>query len=192
MRNAARRGRDIELTFTTRSGGLVLHQAVTRAVATAALAVGLDPTGLGIHGGRSTAITALCGEEGVDLGDVARHVGHSSSASTATYIRHLGRRPRATATAAGRLLDPTVARPGESNGTRAPVTPGVCRVWCVSGLACRRVEAPHCCRQRTWTGIGTRLRGCQGGGSAWADRVSHVGRRRKRALIEEWRVRWTR
>ena len=103
-------GRDIELIFTTPAGGLVLRQAVTKAVSTAALAAGLDPTGLGTHGGRSTAITALYGEEGVDLADVARHVGHSNPATTATYVRHLGRRPRATAEAAGRLLDPTVAR----------------------------------------------------------------------------------
>ena len=79
-------------------------------MATAALAAGLDPTGLGTHGGRSTAITALYGEEGIDLADVARHVGHSNPATTATYVRHLGRRPRATAEAAGRLLDPKVAR----------------------------------------------------------------------------------
>ena len=99
-------------------GHLVLRQAITKAVATAALAAGLDPTGLGTHGGRSTAITALYGEDGVDLADVARHVGHSNPATTATYVRHLGRRPRATAEAAGRLLDPTVARTGNPSEKR--------------------------------------------------------------------------
>ena len=101
-------GRPIELVFTTPLGGFVLRQAVTKAVANAAIAVGLDPTGLGTHGGRSTAITALYAEEGIDLADVARHVGHASPATTATYVRHLGQRPRATADAVERLLDPTV------------------------------------------------------------------------------------
>jgi integrase len=90
-------GWDIELIFTTPAGGLVLRQAVTKAVATAALAAGLDPTGLGTHGGRSTAITALYGEEGVDLADVARHVGHSNPAMTATFAR-----PRSTSPGDGR------------------------------------------------------------------------------------------
>ena len=88
-------------------------------MATAALAAGLDPTGLGTHGGRSTAITALYGEEGVDLADVARHVGHSNPATTASYVRHLGRRPRATAEAAGRLLDPDCRSHSEPNDKRS-------------------------------------------------------------------------
>ena len=88
------------------SGGLLLRQAVTKAVTSAALAAGLDPTGLGTHAGRSTAITVLYTEEGLDLADVARHVGHANPATTAGYVRHLGRRPQATADAARRLLDP--------------------------------------------------------------------------------------
>ena len=100
-------GRPIELVFTTVTGGLVLRQAVTKAVATAAVAAGVDPTGLGTHAGRSTAITVLYTEEGLDLADVARHVGHANPATTAGYVRHLGRRPQTTAEAASRLLDPT-------------------------------------------------------------------------------------
>jgi integrase len=103
-------GANIELVSTTISGRLVVRQAVTKAIATAARAAGLDPAGLGTHGGRSTAITALYTEEGLDLADVARDVGHASPATTASYVRHLGRRPRATAEAAERLLDPTVTR----------------------------------------------------------------------------------
>ena len=99
-------GRPIDLVFTTISGGLLLRQAVTKAVTSAALAAGLDPTGLGTHAGRSTAITVLYTEEGLDLADVARHVGHANPATTAGYVRHLGRRPQATADAARRLLDP--------------------------------------------------------------------------------------
>jgi integrase len=109
-------GRPVELVFTTATGGLVLRQTVTKAVANAARAAGLDPEGLGTHGGRSTAITALYSEEGIDLADVARHVGHASPATTAGYVRHLGRRPKSTADAASRLLDPTVARDGQRRG----------------------------------------------------------------------------
>jgi integrase len=103
-------GRPVELVFTTVTGGLLLRQAVTKAVASAARAAGLDPTGLGTHAGRSTAITVLYTEEGLDLAEVARHVGHANPSTTAGYVRHLGRRPQATADAASRLLDPTIAR----------------------------------------------------------------------------------
>jgi integrase len=98
--------RPIDLVFTTVTGGLLLRQAVTKAVTSAARAAGLDPSGLGTHAGRSTAITVLYSEEGLDLADVARHVGHASPSTTAGYVRHLGRRPQATAEAATRLLDP--------------------------------------------------------------------------------------
>jgi integrase len=99
-------GRPIELVFTTSTGGVLLRQAVTKAVATAARAAGLDPVGLGTHAGRSTAITVLYAEEGLDLADVARHVGHANPTTTAGYVRHLGQRPSATVDAARRLLDP--------------------------------------------------------------------------------------
>jgi integrase len=107
-------GRPIELVFTTITGGLLLRQAVTKAVGAAAVAAGLDPVGLGTHAGRSTAITVLYAEEGLDLADVARHVGHASPSTTAGYVRHLGRRPQATADAASRLLDPTTVRPDDT------------------------------------------------------------------------------
>jgi integrase len=113
-------GRPIDLVFTTVTGGLLLRQAVTKAVAAAAVAAGLDPTGLGTHAGRSTAITVLYAEEGLDLADVARHVGHASPSTTAGYVRHLGRRPQATAEAASRLLDPRGFEP-ERDVPRPPL-----------------------------------------------------------------------
>ena len=101
-------GRPIELVFSTTTGGLLLRQTVAKAVRSAALAAGIDPTGLGTHAGRSTAITVLYAEEGLDLADVARHVGHASPATTAGYVRHLGNRPITTTQAASRVLDPTL------------------------------------------------------------------------------------
>ena len=65
--------------------------------------------GLSTHTGRSTAITVLCAEEGVDLADIARHVGHANPTTTAGYVRHLGNRPLTTTQAASRLLDPTLS-----------------------------------------------------------------------------------
>jgi integrase len=108
-------GRPIDLVFTTVSGGLLLRQAVTKAVVAAAKAAGFDATGLGTRAGRSTAITVLYTEEGLDLAAVARHVGHANPATTAGYVRHLGRRPQATGEAASRLLDPIAF-----NGTGEP------------------------------------------------------------------------
>ena len=99
-------GRPVDLVFTTVTGGLLLRQAVTKAVRAAAVVAGIDPEGLGTHTGRSTAITVLYAEEGLDLADVARHVGHANPSTTAGYVRRLGRRPLATAEAASRLLDP--------------------------------------------------------------------------------------
>lgn len=104
-------GKTIDLVFTTSSGALLLRQTITKALAKAATTAALDPAGLGTHGGRSTAITALYAEEGVDLADIARHVGHANPATTAGYVRHLGQRPRTTADAATRLLDPTFTPP---------------------------------------------------------------------------------
>lgn len=100
--------RAIDLIFTTLTGGMLLRQSVAKAVAAAATRAGIDPTGLGTHSGRSTAITALYAEEGIDLADIARFVGHANPATTAGYVRHLGRRPSVTANAASKLLDPSL------------------------------------------------------------------------------------
>ena len=101
-------GQPVELIFTTATGGLLLRQTVAKVVSAAAQRAGIDPKGLGTHAGRSTAITALYAEEGLDLADVARHVGHANPATTAGYVRHLGRRPIITVQAASRLLDPLI------------------------------------------------------------------------------------
>jgi len=50
-------------------------------------------------------VTTLYAEEGVDLADIARHVGHASASTTAGYVRRLGERPRSTLEAAARRLD---------------------------------------------------------------------------------------
>jgi integrase len=99
-------GDEVDLVFTTATGGLLLRQTVAKAVTAAAETAGIDPKGLGTHSGRSTAITALYAEEGLDLGDVSRFVGHADTKTTAGYVRHLGQRPMNTSQAASRLLDP--------------------------------------------------------------------------------------
>ena len=86
-------GRTVDLVFTTTTGGLVLRQAVTKAIATAATSAGIDPRGLGTHAGRSTAITVLYAEEGLDLADIARHVGHAAPATTSGYVATSGAAP---------------------------------------------------------------------------------------------------
>lgn len=97
-------GRPVSLVFTTLTGGLVNRQQVTKVVARAAAAAGIDPKGLGTHSGRRTVITALYGQAGIDLEDIARHVGHASSATTAGYVRNLGKRRENTQAAVARLF----------------------------------------------------------------------------------------
>jgi integrase len=83
--------------------------SVTKEIERAAKIAGLDPTGLASHSGRRTVITALYADGRLDLADVARHVGHSDTATTAEYVRSLGQRPVDTARRAAELLDPTVS-----------------------------------------------------------------------------------
>ena len=101
-------GAEIDLVFTTATGALVNRSAVTKAITSAATKAGLDPHGIATHTGRRTVVTALYAEGGVDLADVARHVGHSDTATTAGYVRNLGQRPAKTARRAAELLDPTM------------------------------------------------------------------------------------
>ncbi len=97
-------GRPVELCFTTLDGAVLHRQVIALAVSRCAVAAGLDPTGLGTHGGRRTVVTALYGAEGVDLGDIARHVGHSDTRTTAGYVGSLGARPERTAAAVADLF----------------------------------------------------------------------------------------
>lgn len=97
------------MVFTTASGRIAGRQSVLDTVERSAKAAGLDPAGLGTHTGRRTVITALYADGGVDLADMARHVGHTSTATTAEYVKRLGNRPIGTARRAAELLDPTMS-----------------------------------------------------------------------------------
>lgn len=90
-------GATVSPVFTTLDGRLVNRQSVVKAIRRAAVAAGLDPAGLATHTGRRTVITALYADGGLDLTDVARHVGHADTATTAGYVRSLGHRPATTA-----------------------------------------------------------------------------------------------
>jgi site-specific recombinase XerD len=100
----------LSMVFTTSTGELANRQAVAKTIERAARAAGIDPTGLATHSGRRTVITALYANGGLDLADIARHVGHVDTATTAEYVRSLGNRPRDTAWRAAQLLDPTLKR----------------------------------------------------------------------------------
>ncbi len=101
-------GRTLSMVFTNESGHLVNRQSVVKVIERAARSAGLDPSGIATHTGRRTVITALYADGGLDLADIARHVGHVDTSTTAEYVRSLGRRPRDTALRAAQLLDPTV------------------------------------------------------------------------------------
>ena len=96
------------MVFTTLDGRLVNRQTISKAIARAATNAELDPEGLATHSGRRTVVTALYANGGLDLADVARHVGHSDPSTTAEYVRSLGHRPSDTAKRAAQLLDPTL------------------------------------------------------------------------------------
>jgi integrase len=98
-------GEPVELVFTTKDGGIVNRQAITKLLARGAAFAGVDPKRLGTHVGRRTVVTTLYAEEGVDLADMARHVGHTSTTTTAGYVRSVGDRPKTTVDAAARHLD---------------------------------------------------------------------------------------
>ncbi|MEZ5378341.1 MAG: site-specific integrase [Acidimicrobiales bacterium] len=102
-------GQRLSMVFTTSDGSLVNRQSVVHTIERAARAAGLDPTGLATHTGRRTVITALYANGGLDLADIARHVGHVDTATTAEYVRSLGTRPQDTARRAAELLDPTLS-----------------------------------------------------------------------------------
>jgi integrase len=101
-------GERLSMVFTTAEGELSNRQAVVKTIERSAKAAGLDPKGLATHSGRRTVITALYADGGLDLADIARHVGHVDTATTAEYVRSLGNRPRDTAWRAAQLLDPTI------------------------------------------------------------------------------------
>lgn len=90
--------------FTTPAGGLVLRQTVAKVVKQAAKSIGIT-AGLGTHAGRRTVVTTLFVDGDEALEDIAHFVGHARPATTAGYVKRLGRRPQAVAERAAAVLD---------------------------------------------------------------------------------------
>jgi len=86
-------GEEVNLVFTTPSGGLVLRQAIAKLVKQAARIAGIEAD-LGTHAGRRTVVTSLFVDGHEALEDIARFVGHAKPSTTAGYVKRLGRRPR--------------------------------------------------------------------------------------------------
>jgi integrase len=97
-------GERISLVFTNPTGGLVLRQAVAKVVKQAAKTAGIAAD-LGTHTGRRTVVTTLFVEGDEALEDIARFVGHARPATTAGYVKRLGRRPQTVAQRAAAILD---------------------------------------------------------------------------------------
>lgn len=98
-------GEPLRLVFTTATGAPVLRQTLYKAVADLCAVADVDPARVGTHTGRRSVVTALY-QAGLSLDDVARHVGHASTETTAGYVTDLGHRPRDVAERAAALLDP--------------------------------------------------------------------------------------
>jgi integrase len=97
-------GETVNLVFTTPTGGLVLRQTIAKVVKQAAKTAGITAQ-LGTHAGRRTVVTTLFVDGDEALEDIARFVGHAKPATTAGYVRRLGRRPQAVAKRAAAVLD---------------------------------------------------------------------------------------
>jgi integrase len=76
-------GEKLSMVFTAVHGGLANRQAVTKEIGRAAKIAGLDPEPLASHCGSRTVVTVLYADGGLDLADVARHIGHSDPSTTA-------------------------------------------------------------------------------------------------------------
>lgn len=107
-------GERVDLVFTTEDGGIVARQHIDKLIRDKADAIGIDTTGLGTHAGRRTVVTAMS-EDGVALDDIARHVGHRSTTTTAGYVRSHKQRDRATAKRVAKLLDVPAATEGRTS-----------------------------------------------------------------------------
>lgn len=99
-------GAPLSMVFTNTTGGLMLSQSLHKAVRDCCDLAGVDPSHVGTHTGRRTAITRLY-QSGESLDDIARLVGHSSTTTTAGYVTELGARPEEVARRSAGLLDPT-------------------------------------------------------------------------------------
>lgn len=98
-------GENMEMVFTTKTGGLVARQHVSKALHDVCGRAGVDPAHVATHTGRRSVATNLF-RAGGTLDDIARHVGHASPSTTAGYVQDLGDRPAETARRAWELLDP--------------------------------------------------------------------------------------
>ena len=110
-------GSKVALVFTTMSGGLVSRQHIDVLLRRSAVKAGIDPTHLGTHVGRRTVVTTLY-TNGAELADIARHVGHANTSTTAGYVSSLGDRPERTASLAASLLDRSIASAQETSADR--------------------------------------------------------------------------
>ena len=97
-------GETVNLVFTTPAGGLVLRQSIAKVVKQAAKTAGIAAD-LGTHAGRRTVVTTLFVDGDEALEDIAHFVGHARPATTAGYVKRLGRRPQAVAKRAAAVLD---------------------------------------------------------------------------------------
>src|SRR5262245_15870788 len=100
-------------------GGLVLRQAVAKVVKQAAKTASITAE-LGTHTGRRTVVTTLFVDGDEALEDIARFVGHARTATTAGYVKRLGRRPESVARRAAAILDGD----REEDGDNDPDTSG--------------------------------------------------------------------
>jgi integrase len=96
--------RPLDLVFTGKDGRPTLRQKLYDALTDACERAGIDAAGIGTHAGRRSTVTNLF-KAGVPLDDIARHVGHGSTATTAGYVADLGTRPAQVARRAWELLD---------------------------------------------------------------------------------------
>jgi site-specific recombinase XerD len=98
------------LVFTTPSGGLVVRQTIAKLVKQAARAADIEAD-LGTHAGRRTVVNTLFVDGQEALEDIAQFVGHAKPATTAGYVKRLGRRPEAVAKRAAAVLDRKLNEP---------------------------------------------------------------------------------
>jgi integrase len=102
----AYKGAAIDPIFVGPDGRMVTRQALTQLMGAACRAAGVDPTGAASHTGRRTHYSRML-EAGELEADVMDNVGHARRGIVGTYDqRGEGRRTKAYANRAARLLDP--------------------------------------------------------------------------------------
>jgi integrase len=106
-------GEPVGLVFTTPVGGLVLRQTIAKVIKQGAKTAGIAAE-LGTHAGRRTVVTTLFVDGDEALEDIAHFVGHARPATTAGYVKRLGRRPEAVAKRAAAVLEARAASTAEA------------------------------------------------------------------------------